>query len=339
MRLLRCSLLFISTIILSFFVLSFASAQVVTFDVAGKKAASDTEKINPVGPRLQKDQAGVFIQSTILTPQKFTLKYTGLSAQSYDVYVNFQYLSSKSKSELEQGIELKLEGTVVNQDLMRCVKALDGKIEAAYKPWQGRLGELGRVVSTLSQAAESARTGVRREQAYRSVGVIIAPAGNELKPMSWITQSDAQGTKDTVKDCCDKLQAMRSKMYSAIKDPLIRNWAVATMTPVDFSAILSTKNGKPHIDATVLNNCDLPISGSVIVKLPSGWKSNAKNLAFKDLKSGKTFNLSFDLIPPAGESAVPEKVPMVAHVAVKRDLSIAKCNFETSAKAAVEVAH
>lgn len=334
MKLLRCYLISIFTITLCIFAISIASAQVVTFDVAGKKASSDIDKINPVGPRLRNDQAGIFVQSTISLPQKFVLKYTGLSAQSYDVYVNSRYFGTKTKGELEQGLELKLEGAIVNPDLMRCVKALDGKIEAAYKPWQGRLGELGRVVATLSQAAEWARTGVKREQAYRSVGVIVVPAGSELKSMGWLTQSDAQGTKDAVKSNCDKLQDARSKMYSVIKDPLIRNWAVATMTPVDFSATLSTQNGKPHINATVLNNCNLPISGNVIVKLPSGWKSNAKNLAFKDLKSGKTFNLSFDLIPPAGESVVPEKVPMVANVVVKRDLSIAKCNFEISAKAA-----
>lgn len=338
MRLMRYYSFSIITIILCLFAPGIAGAQVVTFNIANKAAASDTEKLNPVGAIVRDDQAGVFVQSTILEPQKFVLKYTGIKDPNYDLYINSEYIATKSKSELEQGVEMKLEGGIINPDLMRCVKALDGKIEKEYRPWQGKFGELGRVVGTLSKAAEWVRSSVKIEQAYRSAGVIIAPAGISLKPMSWLTRVDASNTIYTVKTHCDKLQEARSKMYSVIKDPLIRNWAVVTMTPVDFSAVLSTKNGKPHIDAAVLNNCNLPISGSIVVKLPSGWKSNAKGLTFKDLKSGKIHNLSFDLIPPTADAAVPEKVPMVANVVVKKDKLIAKCGFETSAKASSETA-
>lgn len=338
MRIMRYYSYYIITVVLCLFVTGMASAQVVTFNVAEKKAVSDTDKIDPVGARVIDDQAGVFVQNVILEPQNYILKYSGIKDQNYDLYVNNEFIGTKNKSELENGIEMKLEGCIVDPDLMRCIKALENKIEKEYQPWQGRFGEIGRAVGTLSQAAEWMRSSNKSEQAYRSAGVIIAPSGTPLKPMRWLTRMDANETIDVAKRSCERLQVARSRMSSVIKDPIIRNWAVVTMTPVEFSAVLSIKDGKPYIDATVLNNCNLPISGSIAVKLPDGWQSDAKNLEFKDLKSGDKYNISFSLISLTTNAEVPEKVPMTASVVIKQDEYTAECYFETSAKAADEAA-
>ena len=337
--------------------LSAAQGAVVTVDPVAKSATSDAATIDPIGVKVAGDQVGVFVKSTILKPQQFTLKYAGLKDADYDVYVNGDYRGAKNRAELEAGIELGLEGTVADPVLMRCIRALDGKIEPAYKPLQGRTGQLGRAVATLVQAAVWVRGGVKADQAYRSDAVIVVPAGTTVQitpdqayrsgalvvipdgitthAMMWLTRRSAEETRASIAEHCAHLQEARSKMYTAITDRFVRDWVISVMTPVEFTGKLTTRKGKPHVDAMLVNNCNLPISTNISLRLPSAWKCSAKALRSGVMKSGKTYKFSFDLLPTAKGAVVPDRVPMVAYIVVSDSQRVAKYNLEAVAKSSV----
>jgi hypothetical protein len=270
-------------------------------------------------PRIRGDQVGVLVKSTIVQPQFVTIKFVGLNHENYDIYVNQEYKGAKPAKELESGLQYRIDGRVVDPTFIRCLAALKDPIKKEYDKLQSvSSSEAKRVCSTLSQASDWVIAGLGRDQAWRSVAVIIAPAGTALQSMTWLTREDEYGTARALTTACWLLQQARDRMYHAITDAALRNETVVALTPVSFSAAYSTKNGKPHIDAKVTNNCNLPISGDITFALPAGWKTNAKALKFADLKSGQVFSTSFDLIGPA-KAAPPDGVPIAANVTVTQD--------------------
>jgi len=309
-------------------------ASVVTVNVAGKSATSDVKTLDPKNVKVQVDQIGVFVTNTVLEPQVFTLKFSGLGHGSYDIYVNKAFKWTKPASELESGIELTVDGRIVDPAMIRCLEAVKEPIQKAYDRINAsKAAEPQRVCGTLNQAKSWARTSLQREQAWRSVGVVLAPTGRMLRPMGWFVRGSDFETARAVTQACWLLQQARDRMYHAIKNPSLRNEAVVAMTPIDFSATYSTKNGKPHVDAKLLNNCDLPVSGSISMALPAGWKSTAKKLKIAGLKSGETFSLAFDLVAPSKTAAAPDSIPMAANLTVVQDTWTASLKLTATAKA------
>ena len=121
-------------------------------------------------------------------------------------------------------------------------------------------------------------------------------------------------------------------MAGAITDPDLRNSAVAAMTPVDLTTSFAVKNGKPRVEVLVINNCNLPITGKITAAIPKGWKWNAKKTAFADLKSGKSFKLSFDLIPAAAGTPAPGGVKMAATIELVQGTFEAEYQIKTIAR-------
>lgn len=310
-------------------------ASVVTVDAAGKSATSDVSTLDPgKSLKVQDDQVGVFVKNTILEPQIFTLKVAGLKDQDYDVYVNHEFKWTKPAKDFEAGVEFRVDGRIVDSALIRCLEAVKAPIKKANDELsKSKDSEAKRISYTLSQAGEWVGSGIQRDMAWRSISIILAPSGRMMRPMNWLTRDDDIGTARAVTRACWLLQQARDRMYHAIKDPALRNQAVVAMTPVEFTAIYSTKNGKRHIDAKLLNNCDLPVSGSVSMSLPAGWKTTAKKLTFAALLSGQTFKLSFDLIAPSKSAAAPDSVPMAANLTLVQDTFTAGVKLTTTAKA------
>jgi hypothetical protein len=296
-----------------------ACAATVTVDVTAKTATGDSTAIEASRPRVRGEQVGVLVKSTVIEPQSVTVKFTGLKDDDYDVYVNQEFKGAKPARELETGVQYHIEGRVADPTLIRCLAALKDPIKKLNDKLQGASSsEAKRVCGTLSQASDWVVSGLGTDQAWRSVAVVVAPAGKALDKMTWQTREDEYGTARALTAACWLLQKARDRMYDAITDPVLRNDTVVALTPVDFSATYSTSNGKPHIDARVTNNCNLPVSGDVTFALPSGWKTNAKSLKFAELKSGQAFSASFDLIAPA-KTAAPDTVPVAANVTVTQE--------------------
>lgn len=309
-------------------------ASIVTVNVAGKSATSDVNTLNAKSVKVQGDQIGVYVTSTILEPQVFTLKLNGLGHESYDVYINNAFKWTKPASELESGVEFTVDGRIVDSAMMRCLEAVKEPVQKAYdRISASKAPEAQRVCATLNQAKDWVRSGTQVDQAWRSVGIIIAPTGRMLQSMTWLRRGSDIETARGVTRACWLLQQARARMYHAIKDPDLRNEAVVAMTPASFSATYSTKNGKPHVDAKLLNNCDLPISGSISMALPAGWKSTAKKVKFGSLKSGETFSLAFDLVAPSKTAAAPDSIPMAANLTVVQDPFTASMKVGATAKA------
>jgi len=307
-------------VVLLIFMASMVSAAVVTVDLPGKTAKSDSAILDPIGLDVQGDQAGLFIKSTVSEAQTFVLKFAGLKDESYDIYINKAFTGTKPAKDLEQGIIMNLPGTICDPGMMRCLNAVKGSIAAAHSLMSKSPDpEAQRISFTLSQAEEWVGVSLKKEQSYRGCDVIIVPSGMVLREMTWGTRMDAEGTANAVTRACWYLQQARSQMYRVIVNTTLRNEAVTAMTPVEFTANYGTKNGKPHVEAKVVNSCDLPISGNITFALPAGWKTNAKKLAFNALKSGQSFSIAFDLISPSKSAAAPESVPIAVNVTVTQD--------------------
>lgn len=316
-RYLKC---FISVLLISLVTMSTLYAGVVNLDVNAKSISADSKTINSHVVLIRNGRSVFNVSSTIFEPQTFTLKISGLAEPAYDIYVNKTFSGKQTAQALSEGVEFQLQGRVVEDNLVRCLDSVKEKLSAEYKRIKiYKDVESQRVAFTLGQADDWVRSGLSKEQAIRSAFFMIVPAGTVLKNISGPTMLDTQQTARTVTRACWLLQQARAQMFKSSLNPHLMNTAIIAMTPVDFSAVYSMKNGKPHIDAVLTNNCDLPINGNISLGLPKGWKTNVKSLKFSDLKSGNTLNLAFDLIAPAKNTAAPESIPIAANMTITQD--------------------
>lgn len=317
-------------ILLASAALSYAS--VVTVDVKGRTVISDVSTLEAKRVLVRGEQVQTFVMNTTLVPQTFTLKVNGLSAESYDLYINGKFTSTKPAKELEAGIPLALNGRIVDDGMVNCLTDAKASIDAENKKLNAiEESEPKRVCGTLGQASGWCSSAMQADKTWRSLDIILAPSGMVLQKMASPTHHSDIETATVVTRACWLLQQARARMFHVINDPGLRNEAVVSMTPVAFTVSYTTKNGKPHIEAKVLNNCDLPISGNISMALPSGWKTTAKSLAFTDLKCGKTFAISFDLVAPSKRAVAPDAVPMAANISLTQDVFTANCKIRATA--------
>lgn len=326
-----------ATLVISALLCSLAGAAccvaTVIVDVKAQSVKSDDDKLVTKWIRQKGEQIGFIVQNTLLEPREFLAKVTGLADQNYDLYINSGYVGAKSAKELEAGLQLRADGTIADPDMMRCLKAVQPLVDAEYlRLLPIKDPEPARVEATLQQAVSWVRSAIKTEQVFRYVIVTIAPAGRVLEPMSGPVRLDANETARTITRSCWFLQQARARMASVIKDPDLRNSAVAAMTPVDLTTSYAVKNGKPHVEVVITNDCNLPVTGKITAAIPKGWKWNAKNTAFQDLKSGKTYKLSFDLSRTAGGASLPEGVKMAATMNLVQEWFAAEYQVKTIAR-------
>lgn len=306
--------------------LSYAS--VVTVDIAGKTVTSDSSTFEAKHLLIRGEQTQLFVTNTTLVPQSFTLKVSGLADKNYDLYVNGSLISTKTAKDYEVGVPLTTNGRIVDSGMIKCLTMAQSSIDATSKKLSDvKASEPIRVCNTLSQASGWCRSGMQADKTWRSVSIVIAPSDRVLQKISSPTQYSQTETATVVARACWLLQQARSRMSHVIKDPILRNDAVVSMTPIDVTATYTTKNGKPHIDAKLVNYCDLPVNGSISMALPKGWKTNAKKLSFKGVKCGQTFAVSFDMLAPSKSAVAPSSVPMAASVSLGQDIYTASCKF------------
>lgn len=320
---------FLFTLLLCLTALGVSSAAVITVDPESKTAKSDVATLEAKAVRLVGEQVGFFVQSLTETPQKLVAKVGGLKDQDYDIYINQSFIGTKPGSELREGLTIEIPGTVGDPDCMRSLRALQPVVRPEYERMrESKVPEVMRVSFMFNQVVDFINSGIRNEKTYRSAAVILSPSGKVLQPMTFMTRHDAQTTAQAVVRACYYIQKARDRIYDVIKDPELRNSSLVTITPVVFAPVYSIRNGKPHVEAAVTNNCHVPIDGTISMALPKGWKSTAKSLAFSGLKSGSTHKLSFDLVPPTKDAQVPATVPMAATVKVFQDPFMAEVKFK-----------
>ncbi len=308
-------------------------ASVVTIDIPGKTVKSDSSTFETKRLRIRNGQYGAFAMNTTLTPQSFTLKVNGLPGENYDVYINDAKKWTKSTRELEAGVAIDVDGRMIDSSLIKSINLIKGQVDAERQKLLGSSeSEAGRISATLSQASDWCDSAIQADLAWRSATVILVPTGDTKLEMTWYTRETAAGTVQAFADSCHLMQQARARMSHVIEDADLRNETVASMTPIDFTATYTTENGKPHIEAKLVNNCDLPVSGSVSMALPKGWKTTAKKLSFKGIKCGQTFAVSFDLLAPSKSAVAPTSVPMAANVSLVQDIYTANCKFRTTAQ-------
>lgn len=295
-------------------------AAVVTLCFDGENATSDTDTLEPMGVQVEGGQIGVYVQSHLQEAQEFTLKTEGLTEPTYDLYVNGSFDSEKTAQALGQGITLRTGAGIADPAMIRSLTESKDRVDAEYARLQdNKDDEARRINYTLSLAGSWIRAGLKEDMTVRSAEVILAPSGRALKNMSFPIRRSVRDSARTITRSCWLMQQARSRMYNVIKDPDLRNSAVVALTPVDFNAVYSVGNGSGRMEAELINNCDLPISGNITMALPKGWTTNAGTLDFKDIKSGETFKLSFDLVPPASGGEAPGSLPIAANVTVVQD--------------------
>ena len=304
----------------------------VTVDVTTTSAKSNTNDVE-CGKVVKKgEQFGVLIMSKILQPQTITLKFVGLSQQDYDLYLNGSYSGKLNKQTIEQGYKLQICGSIADQDMMRCLNALSPKVEPMYKELnKSSDSERKRVAYTLGQARDWVRSGIRSDELYRSVFAIIVPSDRALQSMPRGTRLNDVETARTITRACWLLQQARDRMYDVIKDPDVRNLAVTTLTPVNFSASCSVTSGRIVVKAKLVDNCNLPISASVSIVPPQGWRIKTPVLSCSNLKAGKAYEGSLVLVSLKKGLAAPKTLPVSANIKVVQDDLVAQCKFTVDA--------
>ncbi len=334
MRLSRTVILGLIALVILFSSQVYCDNGVVTVDAAAKSAVSSVTSLDAKGLKVLGDQVGLYVRSLIFTPQTFTLKTTGLVDQDYDVYIDQEFKFKKTAKELEKGIELSIVGRTANPAKIRCLEAaLPKTTKANSRLVKVNDPEAKRIAYTLSQASGWASTATNREQRRRAVTVILAPTGKILKRMTLPAQTEEAKVVENVDKACDLLQQARDRMFRVIKNSVLRNDAVVALTPVDFTATLSMRDGKPVVEANLLNECDLPISGSISISLPDNWKHDVQDLSFKDLGAGRTHKVTFELVSTSKDEAVLDSVPLAASVSVGQGRYRAEFNLTATAKA------
>jgi hypothetical protein len=310
-----------------------ASAGVVTLDAVAKTITSDVKTVEFKQVFVEEGQVGAYIQSTLTDPQAVTIKVTGLKDEKYDVYVNGGYVGQKTGPEMAKGMELSIKGRVADPDMMRCLNIIRKTLPPAWEHLvNNKEPAPQRTFNLLDQALDMGRAGLNADRAYRSVDVVIAPAGKMLRQMVWLTRYDAEGTVETVARSLGLIQRVRDRIYRVIADPAIRDPAIAALTPVDLTASYADKGGKPVVEAAVTNNCDLPLNGSLTAELPKGWKMGAKAADIKDLKPGKTARFSLPLTRPGSGGNLAADVPVAASLTVSQGRYMAKWDLKAVAK-------
>ncbi len=309
-----------------------AFAAVVTVDPATKTATSDVDTLQGKAVRVAGDQIGVYIQSLVETPQTFKLKIPTAKDEDYDIYINEVLTGTKPGKVLREGLEINIPGTVADPDKMRCLRALEPVVRPEYERMrESKDPEVMRVAFMYNQVVDFVASGLRNERVHRSAAVIVAPSDKVLEKMIFITYPDAKTSAMATTRACWLIQKARARIFEVIKNPILRNSSIVTITPVVLDATYSIRNGKPHVDAVVTNNCDITVSGTISMDLPQGWKHNAKSLTFSDLKSGKTVKIGFDLIAPSKSAPAPPTVPLGATVKVYQNTLNAEAKFTKTA--------
>lgn len=309
----------LSTAIILIFLAGACGASVVTVDFASKSAKSEAKNLEPGKVQVENGQLAVSIKNLSIEPQSFSLKATGLTEPSYDIYANGASVGAKTSQELEAGVSLTVDGRVADPEKMRCLFAAKQPLVRTFGRLQKRTDpESQRICHTLSQAIGWVTTSILYDQNWRSVSVVLSPAGRAL--YGTVTTNDARKSKEQTisipAEACWLLQQARSRMSKVIKDPQLRTDAVAALTPVHFTAVYTTGNGKPRVEATLTNNCDLPITTAITMALPKGWKSANKNLDSIKVKSGQTVKLALDMIAPSKAAEAPDSVPIAANLTI-----------------------
>lgn len=331
------------------------SANVVTLDATAKTASSDTDALEPIGVQARGEQVGVYIQNTTPSPQSVTLRVRGLKDGTYDVYLNRtalqaedeeellkasggkgrvftnpgELIAARTRAQLEEGLVLSIPGDLGQPDLLRCLKAVRPAIEDEYRRlqmFQG--GEHKRVWHTIAQAADWVRSAIAKDEAYRSVSVILTPAGEKPARMSWRTRLDAKETVAAFERACHLLHMARARMSQVISDQALRASAVRALTPVEFAAVYTIDAGKARVRAELMNSCNIPVSGFISLDVPKGWKLETKNLEFRDVKPGETFSVPIVLTPASAGTEPPASIAVAANVVVSQVLD-PRVHFES----------
>ncbi|MGB9620370.1 MAG: hypothetical protein ACPL7K_08150, partial [Armatimonadota bacterium] len=244
-----------------------------------------------------------------------------------------KYVGVQTARELETGIRLTLAGRVVDPDMMLCLTKVQPMVDAEYLRLRTISSpEPARVCATLQQAIGWVRSAINAEKFHRSASVVVNPEGRALEPIQAATRLEADETISAATRACNLLQQARARMAAVINDPDLRDSAVTSMTPVDFSTSFVARNGRPHVEAVITNYCNLPISGKIMAAVPKGWKWNAQNTTFSDLKTGRTFRLALDLVPASPGAAVPDGLKMTALIRVVQESYRAEYRIRTLAR-------
>lgn len=311
-----------------------SQASVVTIDATAKTVRSDSGSLEPFYLQVMEQQVGICVNNKIVQPQIFTLKVSGLIEPKYDLYINGAYKGTKSLKQVTQGLSFRVEGRITDPAMMRCLEVVKPKVQAVYDKLKSEKdAEIRLGCDTLSQAVLWSKLPLALEQDWRSVRIILAPASRPLQKMEWTQRGGAEDTAGAITNACWLLQQGRHRMSIQIKNAELRDQVVDAMTPITLAAAYATRAPRPRVYVKLLNECNLPVSGTVTLALPEGWKHNAKTLSFSQLKSGKAFVVLCDLIPPRLDAAAPESITAAASLFLVQLDQPARYGLKTTAKA------
>jgi hypothetical protein len=290
-------------------------AATVTVDAAAKSGKSDVVTLDGHNVKVMGDQVGVHINNKLLTAQQVKVVFAGLNDQNYDVYVDGACIGAKSAGELSAGLDKSIPGRISDPAAMRCIKSLVPKVNRAYDSIHAREGaDEWRAAYSLGQVRDWLKSAIRGDEIYRSTQLIIVPAGMPLQNMSFITMRTASETAEGTLNACSLIQDVRVNMYRVLTNPNLRNEVVDALTAVSMSVSCVLKNGKPCVTVSVVNDCDLTITGKISLSDIKGWKAPGAKLDIGKLQSGKTFTTSFTLTPSVKNASPLKPMPLKAVV-------------------------
>jgi hypothetical protein len=215
-------------------------------------------------------------------------------------------VGTKTKEELASGIQVTFSGTGLTpayNDYFKRLKDQGLRGAATYEPISSKDKDAGRCWAVMGSRGIAGWVDSieRGDLELRTVGIIIVPKGVSpiIPPGRLIPSGEEYSVR--VKKLADWIQTIRMDIATKVQNSIYRNDTLSIITPTDFELLLP-KNIVPNsniiIRAKFTSWTDRPITGTVLLTLPTDWKALSKPVSIKTTGYGKSADAEFKVRVP-----------------------------------------
>jgi hypothetical protein len=266
-------------------------------------------------------------------PEKILLKVTGLSGSEYAVYIDKEYRGLKSRSALEEGLQLDLKQIYIPEDQRTYLRLMTPRIRAITHEVYGKKEPESKLLydrmSSLDRWVDSV---IRAERAWKSLYIRLVPFGNRSAGPAPVDTETPEKQREIVETLFFNIDRIRNYVLSEIKDGDLRNRALVALTPVELDLKVDGKlEPGVTVEAAVsfVNRTNLPLSGRLRIDAPVGWEIEPKgDASFTEVAMDKSAEARFVIKIPQETLVTDEAVlPAVDLNIAARDYTMGQKEF------------
>lgn len=266
-------------------------------------------------------------------PEKVLLKVTGLTGSDYAVYIDKEYHGLKSKSALEEGLQLDLKQIHLPADYRTYLQLMTPRVRAITHEVYGQKEPERKLLFDRMSALDGwIDSVVRAELAWKSLYIRLVPFGNRSAGPAPVETELPDKQREIVETLFFNIDRIRNYVVSEIKDGDLRNRTLVALTPLDLDLKVEGKlEPGQTVEAVVslINRTNLPLAGKFRIDAPVGWKVEPKgDASFTEVAMGKSAEARFVVKVPQDTLITDDSVlPAVDINMAARDYTIGEKEF------------